>query len=716
MILPVLQSLLTLVLLVGTFAFLFVRLRRIRALIGAGAPADEPLAGPLRERLGKVASLVLGHRKVLEAPAAGLLHVFFLYGFLALGVGHLEIVLEGLTAFLRAFGKSAFSYASLLPDGLDAGYHLSQDLLAAAVLAAAAVAMARRWSGHPRRLQPRSRDAENILWFILALYVTFFLLTGSSLALRQRAGPGVSFVAGQPFSSLVAGALASLPDARLGLLRGAAWWAHVLVFFGFAAYIPMTKHMHLVFAAPNIFLFRKRRYGLPPALDFEKTEKFGVDRVTELPWKTLLDTFACTECNRCNEACPAHATGKPLMPAKVVRDVKLNLLYRNGADILRLRDARGRVLAGKEAEAAAFEPRTPLISRAQVDRRAAAAVRADGAYQAVAGQVHVDEIWACTTCAACVEVCPVLIDSVPGSLIAMRQSLVMMESEFPGEATACFKGMEVQGNPWGVGQDRRLEWAEGLEVPVLAELGRPVEYLFWVGCAGATDPRARRTTQSVVRILKAAGVDFAVLGAEEKCTGDPARRMGNEYLFQQLAQENIETLKRYRFEKILVTCPHCLNSLGNDYRELGATYDVVHHTRLLSELMAAGRVPLEAAKADADLVTFHDPCYLGRYARGYEPPREVLAQLGVKAVEMAKSREQGFCCGAGGGRIFLEETIGKRVNVERTEQALATGARTVAVGCPFCMTMITDGTKAKDVEGTVRVKDVAELVADRLRA
>ena len=261
-----------------------------------------------------------------------------------------------------------------------------------------------------------------------------------------------------------------------------------------------------------------------------------------------------------------------------------------------------------------------------------------------------------------------------------------------------------------------MEWAEGLDVPVMAELGgREVEYLLWVGCAGSTDPRARKTNQALVRILKAAKVDFATLGVEEKCTGDPARRMGNEYLFAQLAQENIETFKQYKFRKILVTCPHCLNSLGKDYREFGTSYTVVHHSQLLAELLAAGRVPLDLAKGMEGLVTFHDPCYLGRYNDTVEPPREVLVRLGAKTVEMEKSRKNGFCCGAGGGRIFLEETIGKRVNVERTEQALATGARTVAVGCPFCMTMMTDGTKAKNVEGSVQVKDLAELVAERLR-
>ncbi len=714
MILSFLQSVLTLVLLVAAFGFLFVRLRRIGVLISTGTRGDEVLTDHPPERVGKVVSLVLGHRKVFEDPGAGLLHVFFLYGFLTLGIGHLEIVLEGLTAFLRGFGRQPFSYAALLSGGPLAAYHLSQDLLAALVLVAATTAMVRRWSGVPERLQPRSHDAENILWFILALYVTFFLLNGSSVLLRERALGAAAGLRDQPVASAVAGLLSFLPTGAVAWLRGFGWWAHVLVFLGFAAYIPMTKHMHLVFAAPNIYFFRRKGYGLPPKIDFEKTEKFGIDRVQELPWKTLLDTFACTECGRCNEACPAHVTGKPLKPMKVVRDVKLNLLYRNGVDILRFRDAKGRPVVEKADEEASFSPRTPLISRAEIDRGKPGAVRADGTYCEVEAQVHVDELWACTTCAGCVQACPVLIESVPGSLIGLRQSLVMMESEFPSEATSAFKGMEVQGNPWGVGQDRRLEWAEGLDVPVIAELGREVEHLYWVGCAAATDPRARKTAQAFVRVLKAAKVDFAVLGTEEKCNGDAARRMGNEYLFQQLAQENIETLKQYKFKKILVTCPHCLNSLGNDYRELGASYEVVHHSRFLAELLAAGRVPLELAK-DSDLVTFHDPCYLGRYNKGYEPPREVLARLGVPTTEMARSREKGFCCGAGGGRIFLEERIGKRVNVERTEQALATGATTIALACPFCMTMITDGTKAKDVEEKVRVKDLAELVAERLQ-
>jgi Fe-S oxidoreductase len=716
MILPILQSVLTLALLVAAFGFMARRLWHIGVLINTGTRGDEIPTDHPGERTRTMLAFTLGQRRLGEDAAAGLLHGVFLYGFLVLGLGHLEVVLEGLTAFLRASGGRPFLYERVLPGGLETLYHFSQDLLAAAVLVAGALALVRRLTGRPPRLLPRSKDGERILWFILALYTTFFVLVGATVLLKQRAAGDPTPLWYQPFSSLAAKGFSFLSTEGAQTLRAAGWWAHVLVFLGFAAYLPTTKHMHLVFAWPNTWLFRRGRYGLPPRIDFEKTEKFGIDRVQELPWKSLLDSYACTECGRCNAVCPAHATGKPLMPMKVLHDVKVNLRDRNGADILRFRDARGRPRPDRAAEEAASSPPVPLVSKMEIDRARPGVVRSDGGYLRVDGQVHVDELWACTTCAACVQACPVLIDSVPGSLVGLRQSLVMMESDFPSEATTAFKGMEVQGNPWGMGQDRRVEWAEGLDVPLMADLGgREVDYLLWVGCAGSTDPRARKTNQALVRILKAAKVDFATLGREEKCTGDPARRMGNEYLFAQLAQENIDTFERYKFKTILVTCPHCLNSLGKDYRELGAGYRVVHHSQLLAELLAAGRVPLDLAKGGDGLVTFHDPCYLARYNDAVEPPREVLVRIGARTVEMEKSRKNAFCCGAGGGRVFLEETIGKRVNVERTEQALATGARTVAVGCPFCMTMITDGTKAKNVEGTVQVKDLAELVAERLQ-
>jgi len=686
-VLAVLQSVLVAALTVVAFGFMARELRRLAALVATGAGSDENLNDAPAERFAKLVSLSFGHRKVLEDPGAGLLHAIFLFGFFVLGIGHLEVLLEGLTSYRVAFGHRPFAYARVLPEGLTNAYHLSQDLFAAAVVLAAAIALARRFVGRPERLLPRSIDGERILWFLVALYVTFFLLAGPSLLLRQRLGTAAAAWT-QPVSAAIAAGLSFVATPEARALRSLGFWAHTLVFLGFAAYLPTTKHMHLVFAWPNLYFFRRKRYGLPPRIDFEKTEKFGIERVQELPWKSLLDSFACTECGRCNAVCPAHATGKPLMPMKVLHDVKLNLRDRPA----------------------------PLVSQAEIDRARPGAVRGDGGYAEIDGQVHTDELWACTTCAACVQACPVLIDSVPGTLLGLRQNLVMMESSFPKEATNAFKGLETKGNPWSLGPDRRLEWAEGLDVPLMSEQGgREVEYLLWVGCAGATDPRARKTNQALVRILKAAGVDFATLGTEERCNGDPARRLGNEYVFAELAKENVETLKPYRFRKMLVTCPHCLNSLGKEYREHGGEYSVVHHSQLLSELLAAGRIPLELAKSGQELVTFHDPCYLARYNDTVAEPREVLTRIGAKPVEMANSGKTGFCCGAGGGRIFLEERIGKRVNIERTEQALATGATTVAVGCPFCMTMMTDGTKAKGVDEKVKVKDLAELVAERLR-
>ena len=614
--------------------------------------------------------------------------------------------------------------------------------MAFCVLLAVTIALLRRWTGIVPRLRPRSVDAEIILYFIGGLYITFFLFVGSARLFEMNAEHVWAVTPWQPFSSIVALGLRTLPLGFVEWMHAIMWWAHVAIFLGFGCYIPLSKHMHLVFAGPNTYLFRKGAYGwrhdhiapeskakppaerpramgLPPKIDFETAEKYGVDRIQEYSYKTLLDGFACTECGRCNAACPAHLTLKPLKPKKVLHDQKVNLLKNNGPQLLKFRDLFGRPIeANKEAEAA-YEPVKALITKEEIDRAKPGAVREDGMYMEVDGQIHVDEAWACTTCGACVEVCPVLIDSVPGSLIGIRQNLVMMETDFPHELTAAFKGMERQGNPWGVGQDKRQDWAENLDVPVMADIAaenpeRVVEYLFWVGCAGATDDRAKKVQQALVRVLKAANVDFAILGCEEKCTGDPARRMGNEAVFNALAQENVATLAQYKFKKIFTTCPHCFNSLKNEYGEFGVDYTVQHHTEIIEALLKDKRIPLDTKKQLNEHVTFHDPCYLGRYNKVYDEPRAVLLQIGVKNTEMERTKQKSFCCGAGGARMWMEEPIGKRVNVERTEQAMATGAETIVVGCPFCMTMMTDGTKAKEVEETVKVKDLAELIAERL--
>jgi Fe-S oxidoreductase len=747
MIAPILQTLLTGGVVTIAFGFMFLALGRIATMINTGVK-DATHTDVTPSRIAMVLSIVMGHKKTLEDRVSGILHIAFIYGFFILGIGHMELVLEGLTAFFRAFGYEPLTYANIvghlgLPSFLISAYQLSQDFMAAFILLAVAIALVRRWSGKVRRLMPRSEDAELILYFIGFLYLTFFVLQGS--AHLRHSNFVWHFSWSQPFSSLAALPWTLVDNQTVHAWHHVSWWAHLYTFLMFGCYIPLSKHMHLVFAGPNTYFFQKGPYawrqpavvadelakapkdraramGIPPVkIDFENAEKYGTDRITELPWKTLLDGFACTECGRCNDVCPAHLTHKSLKPKKVLHDIKVNLLKKNGGTILGQRDLLGRPIeANKEAEAAL--ELFPLLSKEPQDQANPIMVRPlDGNYEQIDGQIHIDDAWACTTCGACTEACPVLIDSVPGTLIGVRQALVMMEAEFPAELTSAFKGMERQGNPWGVGQDAREEWAKGLDVPIMSQIAaetpdREVEYLFWVGCAGATDDNAKKVQQALVRVLKAAKIDYAILGCEEKCTGDPARRMGNEAVFQQLAQENIEVMKQYKFKKIFTTCPHCLNSLKNEYGEFGVDYKVYHHSELIAEMLKDNRIPIDTKKAMDEHITFHDPCYLGRYNKQYDAPREVIYAIGGKSKmkEMERSKQSSFCCGAGGGRLFMEEHVGERVNVERTKQIMATGATTVAVGCPFCKSMIVDGTKALDIEEKLQVKDIAELLAERL--
>lgn len=699
--------------------FATTRFQNILSMIRVGRA--EKLDQNPGERLSMVLRMVFGHERLRRDPVAGVLHLFFFYGFLVLGIGHTELVLNGLTAFL---GPSALKVDTLLPPLLSHVYHLSQDFMAAAIIVISVIALARRFSGKVERLMPRSQDAENILWFIVALYATFFIYVPTRLLLDYGAGSGFQWWA--PFSTLATGVFSGLPHGVLVTVHEVGFFAHLAVFLGFGMYLPTSKHMHILFAGPNCYFHHTdEAKGLPPKIDFadETLEKYGIDRVDEYSWKTLLDTFACTECGRCDSVCPAHSTGKPLQPKKVLHDLKTNLRYRNWEGLSEFHDTSGNLMEGKQEEFAAYEPATPLINRDPIDASDPAQVSQDGTYLQVDGQIHLDELWGCTTCGACIDACPVLIDSVPGSLIGLRQSQVMMEANFPEELNAAFRGLESNGNPWGVGQSQREAWTESLDVPTLAGTEGEVEYLFWVGCAGATDDRAQKTQKALVRILKASGVKFAILGCEEKCTGDPARRMGNEYVFDMLAQENAETLERYkgRYQKIFTACPHCFNSLKNEYSHYGLKSEILHHTQLLDELMKDRRIPLETKREIQEQVTFHDPCYLSRYNEEVDAPRAVLDGLAdVETVEMERNRNKSFCCGAGGGRMWMEETIGDPVNIARTEEALSTlGSKngkdqTVAVGCPFCMTMLTDGTKAKGVDGDVKVKDVAELIAERL--
>jgi Fe-S oxidoreductase len=445
----------------------------------------------------------------------------------------------------------------------------------------------------------------------------------------------------------------------------------MLTVLGFLNYLPYSKHLHVLTSVPNVYFSDLGPKGVlqPINLADETLTTYGATDVGDLTWKQLLDGYTCTECGRCTASCPANTTGKLLSPKKIIVDIR----------------------------ARTMEKAAPATGQAS-DRRLLDTF------------ITEQELWACTTCMACVQECPVMIEHVD-AIVDLRRGLVLNESRFPDELKVTFANLERNYTPWGFGHATRADWAEGLNIPRMAD-APDAEVLFWVGCAGAYDARYRKVTQAFARLMQMAGVKFAILGTEEKCTGDPARRMGNEYLAQSLITENVAVLNRYNVKKIVVTCPHCLQSLGKEYRQFGGEYEVVHHTVFLRGLVEEGRLRVPAARTAA--VTFHDPCYLGRYNDEYDAPRALVDAVAASQVEMPRSRDRSFCCGAGGGRMWMEEHEGKRVNIERTEEALATGAHTVATGCPFCMTMLTDGVKAKEQAEAVAVKDVAELLLEAL--
>ena len=633
-------------------------------LIRQGAPDDR--TGDWGKRIGNVIVQVFGHKRLLDRKAIGVSHLLFFYGFLIIQVCALEIFAQGF--------KQDFSYAIVGP--IYPLLMLGQDLLCFGVLAGMVYAAYRRIVIKPEHVE-LTNDAWIILGLILGVVATIYMLGAVDINLGHR--EGVEWA--MPFEGLLAAMISGMSVGALEGMREVGWWLHVLVVLGFLNYLPYSKHLHLLAAVPNIFLAKTGPIGAlsTPDLEDENLEVFGASEPKHFTWKHLLDTAACTECGRCTSQCPAQLTGKPLSPMKIIHDLKLSMF-----------DTKPFVLgtAGADAEAAQADI-TPLIG----------------------GRTTLDELWACTTCGACVEACPLLIEHVD-DIVDMRRNLVLMQSDFPEELQRTFTALENEGNPWGVSAASRADWVEPAGVKVLDE-GESTPLLYWVGCAGAIDDRAKRVTAAMIKILKAAKVEYAVLGPGETCTGDPARRAGNEYLYQMLAKQNVETLNSHNITKIITQCPHCLNTLGNEYPDLGGKYEVIHHSVFIEQLIAEGKI--KPGNGSSEKITFHDPCYLGRWNKVYEEPRNVLKALpGRQSVEMERNRSQSFCCGAGGGRMWLEETIGTQVNAERTREAIETGADTVAVGCPFCMTMMTDGVKDHGKEEEVRVRDLAELVAESL--
>jgi Fe-S oxidoreductase len=510
----------------------------------------------------------------------------------------------------------------------------------------------------------------------------------------------VSLAVGRLFSGLSHGTLEVLES--VGLLL------HIGVMLVFLVIVAYSKHLHIFVAPVNVSAKRLpkalgplepiRHEGKP--VDFEDPPDdaaFGRGKVEDFTWKGMLDFATCTECGRCQSQCPAWNTGKPLSPKLVILSLRDHayakapyLLAGGGKDLTGEEKGTPEQLATVDALALA-EAERPLIGGPDEQ-----------------GVIDPDVLWSCTTCGACVEQCPVDIEHVD-HIVDMRRYQVLIESSFPSEAGVMLRNLENKGNPWGAPPNTREDWTKGLDfdVPRVGEK-EDFEYLFWVGCAGAFDDRAKRTTRAVATLLHNAGVDYAILGDGETCSGDPARRMGNEFVFQMLAQQNVETLTEAGVKKIVATCPHCFNTLANEYGQLGGRFEVVHHTQLLARLVAEGTLtPVQPVDGG---VTYHDPCYLGRHNRVFAAPREVLASSATGVTEMPRNSERSFCCGAGGARMWMEERIGKRINIERVEEALATGATTIAVGCPFCYTMIGDGVTAKGAQDDVEVVDVATVL------
>jgi len=682
------EQLVFVVLLAAAFGFFGKTVYAMVRAARRGAPEPRPRLDAIPQRIASVLIYFIGQKKVAEEGPMHMTskhHLLIFWGFLLITVGTVEVLIAGVWPH--------FSYDLILPHAAYLGLKWIIDLFTLVVLVVMGWALFRRIVIKPR-LIPMNLDAGLILGAIAALMMTYFLFQGFHLAATGAAAHG------EPISAVVGSWLQPIDPHAAHLASRVALWLHVVILLIFLNYLPYSKHIHLLGALPNIFLrnLSDRRLDMPQ-LDLEDENQWGVGRFEQFTWKSLVDTYACTECARCSNYCPAYNTGKNLSPMQLIHDIRYEMIDR---------DALAAQIEDLTQQAASYtdehSPELELI-KTRLDETEK---QLDEMPPMVTGRIAADTLWACTTCGACQEVCPVFIEH-PLKILQMRQNLVLEQEKVPGELGRTFRNIERQSNPWGISQEKRMDWAEGLDVPTIED--KPgAEWILWVGCAGAYDNRIVKQTKAMVKVLETAGVDYAVLGHAEGCTGDPARRGGNEMLYQMMAETNIETLNEAGATKIITSCPHCLHTLKHDYPQMGGNYEVVHHTQLIASLLKEGKLSLEAVGLDN--ITYHDSCYLGRWNREFDAPREVIDALNVKhgITELARNKRHGFCCGAGGARMFMEEDE-PRVNENRTDEIIETGVDAVAVACPFCNIMITDGMKARNKEEDIEVLDIAELVA-----
>lgn len=646
------------------FGFLAFNLKRLISYLYVGQKDDR--FDHVGDRIKNVLKVAIGQSKILRDPVAGLVHVLIFWGFLLFLFAVIEAIIQGFySPFTLEFLGPLFSLITF-----------TQDIFGLLVMLAVIYALYRRYFMNIKRLDHGKEsliDATVVLVLILMVVVSMFGQNISSIAANNFELHNWEV---RPISAALSNIFYS-DGSNAPMWYEIFWWMHILVIFGFMNFLPYSKHLHVFTSIPNVYFEKlgSKKFELKPIdLEDENAEQFGAADIEHLTWKQMLDGYTCTECGRCSDACPANFTGKLLSPREIIISTRKRT------------EEKAPLLISKSDNSDVLEK--TLIHN----------------------YIKPEELWACTTCGACMQECPVTIEHVD-TIVDMRRNLVLMESEFPKELNTVFKNLETNFTPWAFNAQDRANWAEGFDVKTMAE-DPDCEYLFWVGCAGSFDSRYQKVSQAIVQLFNKAGVNFRILGTEEKCNGDTARRLGNEYLAQMMMQENIEKLNSYKVKKIVTGCPHCYNSIKVEYPQFGGNFEVYHHTEVLEQLVADGKLKLKEDTKQKD-VTYHDSCYLGRYNEIYNSPRNSLNSIsGINLIEMERNKDRGFCCGAGGGRMFLEETEGTKINIERTKEALGTGAETVASACPFCMTMLSDGVKDFEKNEEVAVKDIAEIILE----
>jgi Fe-S oxidoreductase len=603
---------------------------------------DQPL-----KRIITTIRIAFGQTKLLQDPKSGWMHALIFWGFLILLIRAGEFFAVGL--FPNIDSHFSVTAPLVIP------YLWVKDGAVFMVTLGVLYALYRRLVIRPDRLT-LSGEGLLILFLILAIMVSDILFDSAFLALHPNInGSG-------PLAALFVPLISLWGKTWIGHLHSLAYWGHVSAILFFLTLLPRSKHFHILTSIPNVFFSSLDAGNDLHRIDFENEESFGVTKVKNFNWKQMLDLHTCTQCGRCDRACPALATGKPLSPQQLTVDLRDHLNSPSSSDITLL------------------------------------------------GGIIKDEVlWACTTCGACESACPVMIDYVD-KVIDLRRGLVLSEDRYPKELESAFKSLETQSNPWGFPKNSRSDWAKELNVPIWNK-SQPTEYLYFVGCNGSFDARGKKISTAVVETLEQAGVSFSILGNDEGCTGDPARRAGNEYLFDMLATQNTETFQQQGVQKVITHCPHCLNSLKNEYPEFGAHLEVIHHSEILESLIADGKITT-GEKTD-ERVVVHDSCYLGRHNGVYEAPRKVLAENVKEVQEVTQSKEQGTCCGAGGARFLLEENTGTKMSHHRLDELMVTKPDTIAVSCPFCVLMLEDAVKAKGLQDKVKIKDIGEMLKAR---